>query len=89
MSVTIEREFLTPPEAAEYLGVSPDKILAWIHAGELRASDLSTTRGGRPRWRIAKQDLAAFLSLRAATPEPKRRRTPRRQAAAEVIQFYK
>jgi len=70
------RAFLTPPQVAEELGVRPHKVLAFIRNGELKASDLSERPGGRPRWKIARTDLQAFLDARAA-PKPSR---PRRRA---------
>jgi transposase len=87
--LTVECEFLKPPAIAKLLDVSCDSVLTWIRNGELIASDMTATRGQRPRWRIAKSDLEAFLARRAATPQPKRRRSPRRRATTEVIQFYK
>ena len=72
--------YLTPPEAAKELRVSPDKVLTWIHSGELRAFDVSAARGQRPRWRIARADLDDFLARRAATPPQKPQRRRRRQA---------
>jgi excisionase family DNA binding protein len=91
MATTIEREYLTPPQAATLLGVHHDSVLTWIHSGELRASDLTATRGARPRWRIHRADLEAFLQRRAAKPPAKRQTRPRRQrqTAGDVIQFYK
>ena len=41
LRVTIpDSRFLTPPQAAERLGVAPARIIAWIRAGKLRASNL-------------------------------------------------
>jgi len=58
--------FLTPPEVAKRLRVSPDKILAWIRRGELKAVNVSN--GGRPRFRISPNDLGAFLTSREVPP---------------------
>lgn len=82
-----ECEFLKPPAAARFLGVGHEAVLSWIHTGELRACDLSARRGGRPRWRINRADLEAFLARRVATPAPRQRRKSSRRAA-EVIEFY-
>jgi excisionase family DNA binding protein len=84
--MTRTRSKLTPPEVARLWGVSPDKVLAWIRAGELRAVNAATTQHGRPRYLIDRADLAAFEQRRAATPAPaagRRRRTP-----AQVIEFF-
>ena len=80
------REFLTPQKIGELLGVGHDKVLGFIRTGELRAIDLSTTRGKRPRWRISRDDLDAFLARRSATPPPKPRR--QRRQPDDVIEYY-
>jgi len=68
---------LTTAEIARRLSVSTDKIRAWIASGELRAVNLATRRGGRPRYRVLAEDLAAFLAARAVAM-PTARSTPRR-----------
>ena len=78
--------FYTPPQAARLLGVKSDKILAWIHSGELVAANLATNHNGeRPRWRISEDDLGRFLLRRRHTavpaPEPRRRRKSTSSAA--------
>lgn len=67
----VERTHLTPPVVAQMLGSSPESILSLIHSGELPAVNLS--QGGlRPRWRISKKDLTAFLAARSnQVPEVK------------------
>ena len=77
---------LTPPQVARRLGVSADKVLSYIRNGELRAYDLATKRGGRPRYHIDPADLQAFLAARSATPAPKPQRRRRRQPG-DVIEF--
>lgn len=73
-----ERPYLTPPEAAELLGVCAEKVCGFIRAGELRASNVATRVGGRPRWRIHRADLETFLAARANEPpaRPAKRRAP-------------
>ena len=81
MGATIDREYSTPPAIAELLGIDVDKVRTWILAGELKAVDVATTTGGRPRWRISRQDLEEFLIQRSSSPPPKpkqRRRKPQR-----------
>jgi excisionase family DNA binding protein len=73
-------------EVAERLRVKPDAILAWIRRGELRALDVSQSRGLKPRWRILPGDLAAFEASRMATPPPKPVRRNRHDPA--VVEFY-
>jgi excisionase family DNA binding protein len=79
---------LTPPQVAKRLGVSPDKILAWIRKGELAATNVAAGHGGRPRYRISEEDLAVFQKRRQPskpTTTPPRRRTK----DPHVIEFFK
>ena len=67
-------------------GVSQMTVLAWIHTGQLAATNVARKPGGRPRWRISEAALEAFeLRRMSATPAP---RAARRRKPAEVIQFY-
>ena len=78
-------QFYTPPQAAELLGVTSDKVLAWIHAGELPASNCAVrANGDRPRWRIPEDELGKFLIRRrhAASTDGERPKRRRRQATA-------
>lgn len=77
---------LTPPELAKLWGIDTHKILGWIRAGELRAIDASTKRGGRPRFLIDVADLAAFEAAR--TVQPPAPRIPRRRKDPQVIEFF-
>ena len=78
--IELKCQFLTPPGAAKYLGVSHQKILDWIDSGELRAVNVAARHGGRPRWRIAEEDLKAFMDRRSSSPEPKVKRRRRKVA---------
>jgi hypothetical protein len=80
------RTKLTPPQVAARYGISPDKVLGWIKAGELRAFNAATRAQGRPRWLIDVADLLAFEQARSAIPAPRKAR--RRQAPAGVIEFF-
>ena len=86
MTRTPTTVWLTPPAIAEELGIRQSKVAAWIASGELTAVDLSENRGGRPRWRIRRSDLEAFLLRRQSQKpaEPVRRR--KRQTG--VIEFF-
>ena len=55
---------LTPPQAAKILGVNHEKILTWIHSGELRATNVARSSNGLPRYRIQAGDLATFRNYR-------------------------
>ncbi len=88
MTTIVEKQFLSPPEVAEMLGVGHCKVLNWILRGDLRAADLCMVRGQRPRYKIARDDLESFLARRCTTPEPRAKRRRRRQPDDGVIPFY-
>ena len=81
------RTKLTPPQLAREWGVGSDKIRGLIRAGELRAIDVATRRGGRPRFLIDRADIAAFEGQRAVVPAVKVARR-RRKSQLDVIQFF-
>ena len=64
----------------------PAKVLGWIKRGELRAVNVATHTGGRPRYRIGPADLAIFEAARAAGPAPKVTRCRRKDPG--IIQFF-
>lgn len=69
--------FLTPPEIAKLLRVSPEKVLGWIRRAELKAVNVGN--GVRPRYRIHRESFGAFLIAREVqppTPQVRRRRLP-------------
>jgi excisionase family DNA binding protein len=76
--------YLTPPEVARLLRVDVHSVLAWVRNGELRASNVASRASTRPRWRVHRRDIDAFLAARAATPPPPRAKRPRRQADFEI-----
>jgi excisionase family DNA binding protein len=59
----MERTHVGPAEVARRLGVSSEHVGDLIRAGLLRASNVGL--GKRPQWRIALEDLDAFLTARA------------------------
>jgi excisionase family DNA binding protein len=77
-SATVSR-YVTTAQAAELLAVTPDKITDLIHSGQLPAIDVSLHSGGKARWRIAADDLAAFIASRRTSPPAKRTRRSRRK----------
>jgi hypothetical protein len=78
--------YLTPPQVAERFAVDAHKVICWIRRGELRAVNVATSTGGRPRYRIAPADLAVFEASRAVTsPAPRIRR---RRSDPGVTQFF-
>jgi len=68
--------FLTPPEIARRLRVSPEKVLGWIRRAELTAINVSNAT--RPRYRISPESLERFLRSREVPSPPARRRYIRR-----------
>ncbi len=81
------RKFYTPPQLGEELGVGESKPRKWIESGELPATNLATSRGGKPRWRISSADVDEFLAARASQPPPPKA-TKRRKSAVDVIKFF-
>jgi hypothetical protein len=79
---------MTPPELARRYHVKADKVLAWIRAGELRALNIATTTGGRPRWLILPESIADFEARRSSTPPPRPVRIPRRRKPVDVLEFF-
>lgn len=78
--VTQHAEFLTPPQLAKRAGVSCEKVIGWILAGELRGFNFAAKTGGRPRYRVAESDWQEFLDRRSAAVSapsaPRRSRQP-------------
>ena len=66
---------VTPRDVSRQLGVGVEPILVWIHRAELIASNISNSPS-RPRWIIAKSDLADFLEARSNRPPTKAKRSP-------------
>ena len=79
---------LTPPQVARRYGISTDKVLAWIHSGELRAINVAAKMGGRPRYRIDVADLLVFEQKRAAVPTTPSKGPRRRKPPTDVIEFF-
>jgi Helix-turn-helix domain len=80
--------YLGPAAIAAMLQVKPVNVLTWIHSGELRASNVAARRGPRPRWRVSREDLCAFLAGRTLLrPAPSRRHTRRTDLAAVTKYF--
>lgn len=78
--------YITPPQYAEQLGVSPDKVRAWCASGAIRAIDVSEHPGvGRPRWRISPDAIAEWEEGRTAKPKTKPRRRARRKGVLDII----
>lgn len=50
--------FLAPSEVAELLSIEVDEVVALVHEGRLRGSQL----GSPPRWRVEESSLAEYLA---------------------------
>lgn len=79
MLVDIDQDrTFTVQDAAKFLSVTEESVLALIHRGELPASNVNTKPNAqRPRWRILSSDLGRFLLKtrhQAPTVAPKTRR---------------
>ena len=85
--MTTSRTKITPPALAKQWGVSADKVLAFIRRGELRAIDISTNRGGRPRYLIDRKDIEAFELSRAVIP-PAPRQKRRRWRDPAIKEYF-
>ena len=77
----------TPPQLARRLRVSPDKILTWIKAGELRAVNIGTNPRGRPRYLIDLKDVESF-EARRSVGKPASAPRRRKRASDDVIEFF-
>ena len=75
--MTRPTEWLTPAEIAKELRIRESKPVGWIKSGRLPAINVS--EGHRPRYRIARAALDAFLQQQAvvlvARPERRQKRT--------------
>jgi excisionase family DNA binding protein len=60
-------DVLTPPKVAKVLGVDPSTVISWIQSRQLKASNVG--KGGKkPRYRIQRSDLEAFMQSRQLPP---------------------
>ena len=72
---------LVPKEICEMLAIGISPVLNWIHTKQLKAVNVSNSPD-RPRWRIARTDLDAFLESRSTQPaakQTKKRPKPTRE----------
>jgi hypothetical protein len=79
---------LTPPQLAARWGVSPDKVLALIHSGQLMAINLATNPRGRPRYRLRLSEIERFEEARSTKPPPPKRRRRRREAETAGKNYF-
>lgn len=60
-----ELSLLTPRRAAEALGCSVNTVYRLVAQGELKTVDIAPAASKRPKARIRRGDLEAFISARA------------------------
>lgn len=70
--------YLTPDEAAEYVGVSRRTIYRWLHSGTLPAKKFGAS------WRIALESLESMTTDGRTAPEPR----PLIELIAEAESIY-
>lgn len=77
---------LTVDQIASELGVDPRTVLAWIARDELPAINVAAVTGptSRPKWRVTRAAVAAFLDSRTKKPATRR---PRRGRSKPVRRF--
>lgn len=83
-------KFYSPREAGEVLGVDASTVLAWIHSGELSASNCSKDpRSLRPKWRIAAQEICRFMLARKhpKSDAANQKQRPRRKTVKKPKQY--
>jgi excisionase family DNA binding protein len=81
----VEERGMTPREVARILRVSPDRVRAWIQAGELGAIDVGER--GRHRYVVLPAHLEALQQRRRAVPPPPRP-AARRCRRAGYVDYY-
>ncbi len=83
----MDATFLTPPEVAKRLRVSPETVIGWIKADELKAINAGRRGCVRPRYRILESDLEDFIRRRYIGSSVKPQRVSHKNP--EVIEFWK
>jgi hypothetical protein len=78
----------TPSRLATRWGVSIDKPLAWIRAGQLHAINIASKQTGKPRWIVTPEALAVFEAARSSTATVAVRPIRRRRQTAGVIEYF-
>jgi hypothetical protein len=84
--------FYTPRALAKHWGVHVDKVLRFIHAGDLPAFNAASRQSKLPRYRISVDAVREFEAAHAACPagsqktEPPRRK--KRSGTAAVHRYF-
>ena len=80
------RDVLTPPQLGKELGVDSATVIEWIRTGQLKASNVGKGLQ-RPRYRIVRTDVDAFLA--SCAPQTKVRTERRTKRAPGELEFFK
>jgi excisionase family DNA binding protein len=86
--VSVASRHLSPVAVARQLGVRDAKVVGWIKRGELRAANLASVTGGKPRYRISPEALREFLAGREVVPGGRPAVRRRRRKDESVIEFF-
>lgn len=76
----------TPNQVAELLGIDSGKVLYWINTKQVVAVNVAEKATGKPRWRVSRAELDAFLARRQSSVPPVKAK--RRLQPPDVIKFY-
>ena len=79
--------YLTPPEPGRLWRVTPEKVIALIRAGRLRAADLAMPGSRWPRFRISPQAVQDFELGRQPAPPPAPAVSRRRRSEGTLTRF--
>ena len=82
--------FYTPRALAKYWGVHVDKVLRFIHTGELSAFNAASRQSKRPRYRISLDAGREFEAAHAACPAgPPKAAPARRQKRTDTAGVHR
>ena len=81
--------FYTPRALAKHWGVHVDKVLRFIHTGELPAFNAASRQSKRPRYRISFDAVRDFETAHAACPAgPQKTEPPRRKKRSDTAAVH-
>jgi excisionase family DNA binding protein len=80
--MAVQREYLSPNEIGEYLGVSPFTIRRYIKLGELKAVKLLGS------FRVHKNELQAFLKAHEVNPAEEKLDSDGEETAPVIVRTF-
>jgi excisionase family DNA binding protein len=81
-------DLLTVAAVAKRLGVKSTKVLGWISAGELKATNVAKTPGTKRKYKVEPTELEAFLERRKVSYTAKPASQRRQPLPPGVERFY-